>query len=563
MKKPQVSSFRRHIERQFLLTSLVPWAIISLVLILLVVYDYNFRQINNADISMYSIAKEFNVIDEIIVSHFSVSEPSNITGFFSDQEFSEPIAYESFYQLRNKLKIDFQMILIKANGEFAFSTSPALVYDNYIRTVNRYIIEGHQNSPTKLYKRAFRLDAMSTNYNTLIIGVPIHDMENVFLGQVLLFVDTNSLSKLLTGATSDNYIVVDSFNYIVVSREYAYFDRLRRIDTQKASNNFRLFSQKYQDHQFTVYILVPKIDAISSYGFISLLFLITAFFFYIVMRRVVEKFTFRNINSIDKLVEGVKKIKEGDLLSKIELSEFDEFTILADQLNEMTQQLDNLVRHNSELSEFSKESQIRQLLAQFNPHFLFNSLETIRYLIVQDPQLASNCIVKITELLRYSINTTNQEITIKEEIKYTQNYLSILEVRFQDKLTYKFIVDEGALSFVVPKLIIQPLIENSIKYGLNKMGCLHIDIRVQFKENKLTIVVEDDGGGIEEKQLRIIRNTLKQERNNSDSFGIFNINRRLFLKYGNHASISVRRKGNSTVVKIVIEESDNEQNTSG
>jgi len=558
MKKTQISSFRRHIEKQFLLTSLIPWAIISLILVIFVVYDYNFRQISNADTSFQAINQEFIAMDDIIINHFSVSASSHWQDLFYDSGTTEPIAFESYYKLKNKLKIDFQMMLIKANGEFVFSSSSSLIDDNYIRIINRYIIEDHLRNPNQLYKRAFRLDSLSINYNTLIIGMPLFDNEEIFLGQVLLFVESSSLAKLISQVTNDNYMVVDNFNYVVVSRESSFFDRLRRIDIQEASQSFRLFNQKSFDQQFMVFILIPQIDAISSYGVISLLFLLTSFFFYIVMRRIVEKLTYRNISSIDKLVEGVEKIKGGDLTSKIELSEFDEFTILADQLNEMTQQLDNLIQHNAELNEFSKESQIRQLLAQFNPHFLFNSLETIRYLIVQEPKLATEFIVKITELLRYSINTTNQEITIKEEIKYTQNYLSILEVRFMDKLTYALVVDDNAMPFVVPKLIIQPLIENSIKYGLTKKGCLHIKINVFCKDRKLNIVVEDDGGGIEEDQLRSIRRILKQEKNSGDSFGIFNIHRRLYLKYGERASIKIRRKINSTIVKITIEENNNE-----
>jgi two-component system, LytTR family, sensor kinase len=140
---------------------------------------------------------------------------------------------------------------------------------------------------------------------------------------------------------------------------------------------------------------------------------------------------------------------------------------------------------------------LHSLKSQLHPHFLFNALNTISTLIKVDPQKADHVLISLSELLRYSFSQLNQEkIKLKEEIYFIKKYLEIQQVRFEDKLSIELLVDEQLMNAQIPPLLLQPLVENALKHGIepsHKAGILKINI--SEKQNSLHIQIKDNGIG--------------------------------------------------------------------
>lgn len=184
-------------------------------------------------------------------------------------------------------------------------------------------------------------------------------------------------------------------------------------------------------------------------------------------------------------------------------------------------------------------AELRELESQFNPHFLFNTLENIKFMVRLDPGAATEMIMALSALLRYSIAGDGRQVALQEDLKYLESYMKIQKYRFGSRLDFQADVDTAARQVPVPKLMFQPLLENAIKYGENAEGNLRIMFQVKRQDNTLQILVKDAGGGIEKDRLAQLNELLKSSENNSRHKGLFNVQRRLQLLYGENCGLSI------------------------
>src|SRR5688572_32414350 len=135
---------------------------------------------------------------------------------------------------------------------------------------------------------------------------------------------------------------------------------------------------------------------------------------------------------------------------------------------------------------------------QLQPQFLFNTLNTISVLMKEDVQLADQVLLRLSDLLRLSLKSTdNHEVTLREELEFLRNYLEIEQTRFQDRLTVRYDIDEQAFDAQVPNLILQPLVENAIRHAVApKPGKSTVEIRAARRNGKVELQVRDDGPGL-------------------------------------------------------------------
>ena len=185
------------------------------------------------------------------------------------------------------------------------------------------------------------------------------------------------------------------------------------------------------------------------------------------------------------------------------------------------------------LSKSATEAQLSALRAQINPHFLFNALTTIGYLINTAPDKAFQTLMKLTQLLRGVLRSTEEFATLGDEIRLIENYLDIEKARFEDRLRVQIEIDEELKKLRVPSLILQPLVENAVKHGIseNKAGGT-VRIAAQLKksggETFLRLTVRDTGAGV-----RARKNGL------SNGVGLKNIRERLRSYYGAAAALTL------------------------
>lgn len=187
-----------------------------------------------------------------------------------------------------------------------------------------------------------------------------------------------------------------------------------------------------------------------------------------------------------------------------------------------------------------KESQLNTLKGQINPHFMFNSLNNIRALILEDVDKARVILTSLSETLRYSLTKSDSNsIALEDELEMIESYVEISKIQFEDRLTFEMNIDKGSLNIEIPPMIIQMLIENAIKHGISnlKKGG-KISLSTNIKDNQLQIEVSNTG-------------SLNQNKDGTQ-LGLQNIKRRLELLYGKNATFSLIGLSNKVVATIKI-----------
>ena len=261
----------------------------------------------------------------------------------------------------------------------------------------------------------------------------------------------------------------------------------------------------------------------------------------------------RYTKDIKKIEDAFEEVQKGKLDVNLDIHSSKEFQTIGDDFNEMLEGLKEQIGRNKELAENVAFSQVKQLESQFNPHFIFNTLDNIRFMARIDAAAADKMIVSLSGLLRYSIKEVREEVTVKEDLDHLQYYLNILQIRFNKRFAYSIEVQDDIMDCLIPKLLIQPLLENAVKYGFNGQEKLTVSIRGYQMQEKLIFICEDDGAGIDEELLEEIRNNLKAENNTSSHYGIYNIHRRIGLMYNGDFGLDISSKKNEgTLVRITV-----------
>ena len=247
----------------------------------------------------------------------------------------------------------------------------------------------------------------------------------------------------------------------------------------------------------------------------------------------------RKMKAMDELVAAITSVKEGDLHHPVEIHTGNELEIIGNAYNRMVASLSRLMSLNEQKARAAVVSEMRQLESQFNPHFLFNTLENIKFMVKLEPNVAVRMIMDLSALLRYSINNEKQRVTLRDDLKYLQYYIEIQQYRFGKRLLYEEHIAEEAKDCFVPKLLLQPLIENAMKYGADTAGDIHIHIEIVRSAEGIMGSVVDHGPGISQEELERLRGLIASDENSSVHTGVYNIHRRIQLLYGSTYGLKI------------------------
>ena len=252
-------------------------------------------------------------------------------------------------------------------------------------------------------------------------------------------------------------------------------------------------------------------------------------------------------------VLGLDIDKMIDFLQDSQMVDGNEGTLFVDVENKSPiETITKLLQKNSTSIILKKQAEINALQNQINPHFLYNTLETIRG---QALCCGASDIVDTTKALadifRYNISQAGMMIKLEDELENIDSYMQIQRIRFNNKVELKKDIDEDTKTIMIPKLLIQPLVENALIHGVEiKRSKGHVLVQAYRTLDKLVIVVEDDGLGMSEERLRIINkrlckgSTLPDEIHSHSSIGLENINTRIQLVYGKDYGISIMSSEN-------------------
>lgn len=236
-----------------------------------------------------------------------------------------------------------------------------------------------------------------------------------------------------------------------------------------------------------------------------------------------------------KIMNVMGEVETGNLSIQFEPKYNDDIGVLGRRFNRMLKRLKALITDSYEKQVRLKESEIKALQAQINPHFMYNTLETINWMARLSGKMEiSKLVVSLGEIMRYSIKTGDDLVTLEEDVKQLRNYLTIQQVRYRDQFDIHLTIADETKQILIPSLLLQPLVENAIHHGLEKKvdpGNLWVSAKQEGVD--VIISVEDDGAGMASSILyELNHNRFDQLEFKGTGIGLENVRRRLYLYYG-------------------------------
>jgi len=253
---------------------------------------------------------------------------------------------------------------------------------------------------------------------------------------------------------------------------------------------------------------------------------------------------------ITRIISFTQRVSNGELSQRIVDQHDDEMSVLARKINSMVNDIEQLLARQKEDDKRKRELELKMLQSQINPHFLFNTLNTLRWLaVINKVPVLNNGISSLAELLRSTILDRDELITFKQEIHNLNHYFEIQKIRYADRFTVEYQYDAALEDILLPKLILQPVAENAIIHGISEQEkSVNIRIIAYQENNHLHIEIVDDGKGFDVTKVSNINSNSKLS-----SIGIQNVNERIRLNYGEAYGLNITsRIGIGTTCKIII-----------
>lgn len=264
--------------------------------------------------------------------------------------------------------------------------------------------------------------------------------------------------------------------------------------------------------------------------------------------------------STQSIVGGIQEVQKGNLNVHVQVECEDEMGQIADNFNTMTSKVKGLIEEVTLAVKKQKDAEIKALEAQINPHFLYNTLDSINWMAIEKREYEiSNMLRNLGVILRYSISKSNQKVTITEMTDWLQKYVSLQQMRFNHSFFCDIHVEQEAKQVQIYKLIIQPFVENAIIHGFKEIesgGILRVDIMLSEDKEKLDIIIEDNGKGMSKEIVQKYNNKVAIFEDDKRSIGLCNAFTRMQMYYGDMASwniSSIPEVGTIVTLKIPAE----------
>ncbi|WP_308530575.1 sensor histidine kinase [uncultured Paenibacillus sp.] len=259
---------------------------------------------------------------------------------------------------------------------------------------------------------------------------------------------------------------------------------------------------------------------------------------------------------LKQTVQLMKQVQRGKLDVRVRVKYNDEIGLLGSHFNRMISRIRELLDEVAETEKSKQKADMLALQNQINPHFIYNTLESIRMLAeLNDDDRVAELTYLLGLLLRYSITrSADENVTIRQEIDHVRNYLLLLQIRFPDKFNFRFDIPESFYALPIIKLVFQPIVENAVFHGLEKrQGSGTITIRAWSDGGDAVFTVQDDGVGMTEERLATLNHCLTDGKTDKFGIGLRNVHERIRLHYGPGSRLTVSsRPGEGTAVTLRI-----------
>ena len=544
-------------------------------------FSQNEKVIKNFNSSLsYQIAEKINNISDVSKYPLLIPETEKLNAILSDNNGTEITDY-------NYLKNICEMMLIQND-----SINGAYIYD----LKGRGVFSSRNSSNYKLinptlenwFQQSLLADG-NTNIFTNITDNNIYDIETdsdnnliAFTRKIIDLTSNQPTGLILVTIPAENFLKLLSnelpFSRQVLSLYDSTGELIMTTNKDLIINNYpsdlnykskepsiSYISNEIKYVKCENYIpesnwiltnTIPKSEIFRVNSLYIILFFTNLLFFLLLTVILYIFFIKRIFNPIKSLVINMSTNNlEKNLNSTFSYNRDDEIGSLINSYNAMKSRINDLININYKNQIEQKELELRQLQNQINPHFIYNTLESIHMMAELNDDLETSIMAEyFGSIIRYSMNRKINTVTLDKELEIINNYIYLQKIRFDQLFTIQNLVPDELLNCEIIKMIIQPLIENSIYHGLSECsGDGKIIIQGQKIDNNLLLSISDNGIGMDEATRDNLNDYINDKNNNFKGIALRNINRRLKLNYGSNYGLeifSIEGKGTSMVLTL-------------
>ena len=547
----KTTTFQENIRNTFISYAIIPSLILVCLAMLLFYWSWNYSIIHYNRQDNEQITHTLEAIENTWST-----EVSNLCDLAKDEP-TQKITdiYEIIYAADRSNRCSSQVYLLDGKGALIWNVEDAdmdfLLQPEYQQWGILRMIRQQPETLSTYIQNDF-----------LCMGQGILDENGKFLGYLVVGIPGRECADILSGINR-KYAITDEMGWIYLSNgteylsdemgRFLWFDKKQDGFFTENNQHFYLTQNHILSGQIGVYTMtdtVPKVHIMWwMILMIVVIFAIIGIVTYYSTRKVSAKYT----QDVKLLADAFTSVENGEWNTSLTMDSTLEFQVIGKAFNKMIDSMHKQMEENKELALHAAFAQVKQLESQFNPHFLFNTLDNIRFMIHIDANAADKMITSLSKLLRYSIHDSGEEISVKEDMENIQSYFNILQIRYNKRFAYEVNIEESILDCMIPKLIMQPLVENAVKYGFTDRDKLTVKIKGYEKPGRLIFSCEDDGAGMTPQQLKDIRRRLQQKENKEGHLGLYNIHRRIQLMYGEEYGIFLESEiGQGVVVVLVL-----------
>lgn len=556
-------SFKEELKRSLIVHALTPCFILCIICVLgfiLIVFVNIYK--NNNTYSLNSREKLESILNSYIENTNHIVDEVDIEDFQSNKQYKVDVI-EGVYNFLNQKNIKAQFYIFDNNLDILYSTERSEDKKNLIKyqvTGSKSNFMGESSNIIYIYGGNGVDNTPISSY--LIVKPIIRDDE--ILGMCAYELELKNLDAVFNN-TNSTVLLVNKFHRVIYSNSRRFVD-----DRNKIIKNFRDRRGLIFNDGELIYISRNKVDYADTWIYvitdcsiylnISIIMLLLIIAVTIIMSAAISssagKFSAKKTAIIYQLIDALKQVEDGKLDINLNIESDDEFKSIGHSFNMMLGSIRHLIERHDKMALENNMAIVQMMESQFNPHFLFNTLESIRYLVKFNPKVADKTVVNLSKLLRYSIQNTVDTVRFKEEFDFVKRYIEIMKVRFGERLEFNDNISEDVKEVSVPKMIIQPIVENAVKYGFGEnVEVLRIEISAYIEDEKLYIIVKDDGVGIDKDLLKDLVFNLNEKYNSSDHIGLYNVHKRIELLYGIEYGLEINSEaGKGTEVILVLPE---------
>ena len=566
-------SFKRELLVSFVAVALLPLVLSCIFLIQMfkvkLERDYQKKDMEQAVVMEEKLTTLFQTIDEVTLR--LSEEPEIAASIRESGNRGRSAVYAKLYEETASLREMAQFDLYSEEGVCLYSTGAGMFHTQL--PVYWGILKVAEAHPDEMTVRREKEYSGSSNI-LLRAARPILDSEDSSVGYVLVSINGSNFEKILGGTygSQDGVCILNSFWETVYSTGTAVREEIGTVLRHRLMagaavdepfhNNSIYISEIGGTGLYSVFLRPKVFTADTTKSMYSVLIVMTAASLMLCVA-VAAKMSNHLSRPIQSLNEAMHEVQNGNLDARVISTRNDEFGQLSGSFNTMASELKAYMEMQVSQQKKLNEVQIAMMQAQLNPHFLYNTLDTMKWVAKANhiPEIATLA-AKLAKILRTSISNA-QFITLKEELELVDCYAEIQKIRFQGKFCFDYELPQELADCVVPKLVVQPIVENAMIHGLRDCEEGHILVRAFSKEERLFIEVMDDGCGISDEVLNHLNNRtagagVPSEGGEEDllrlgHIGFYNVDTIIRLHYGAEYGLSVcRPEEGGTKVTIMI-----------